>query len=167
MGTQPTPIISFVVAMSKQTRAIGSGGDLLWKIPRDQQFFKEVTMGHPMIMGSKTFDSIGRILPGRPHIVLTRDTNWFYKGVVVAHSLPDALARARALDDEEIAIIGGGEIFTLALPVVNRIYITEVDDNVHGDVYFPEFDESTFTEVAREEGEHNGLTFVIRTLDKK
>lgn len=161
-----SPIISFVVAMSKQTRAIGKAGDLLWKIPRDQQFFKEVTMGHPMIMGSKTFDSIGRVLPGRSHIVLTRNTDWLHKGVVVAHTLDDALKRAQALDDEEITIIGGGEIFSLALPVVNRIYLTEVNDEVEGDAYFPDFDESAFTETSREEGEHNGLTYVIRTLDK-
>lgn len=161
------PRISFVVAMSKQTRAIGKNNDLLWRIPRDQRFFKEVTMGHPMIMGSKTFDSIGRVLPGRASIVLTRNKDWIQKGVVVCHTIASCIEKATQLDPEEVCIIGGGEVFTLALPYVNRIYLTEVDDAVEGDAYFPTYDETLFTEVNKEEGTHEGLSFTIRTLDKK
>ena len=161
------PKISFVVAMSKQTRAIGKNGDLIWKIPEDLQHFKDVTMGHPMIMGRKTFDSIGRVLPGRTSIVITRNKELMQKGVVVCHSIEDAIKLSGQLDEEEITVIGGGAIFELALPFVTRIYLTVVDDNVEGDVYFPEFDESMFTETDRKEGTHNGITYVIRTLDKK
>jgi dihydrofolate reductase len=160
------PIISFVVAMSKQTRAIGKNNDLLWKIPRDMEHFKNVTSGHPMIMGRTTFDSIGKVLPNRTNIVITRNTEWKHKGVLVCHSLEEALHEARKLDTEEITIIGGAQIFTLALPIVTRMYLTYVDDDTEGDVYFPVFDEKQFSEITREDGEYEGIKFSICTLDK-
>lgn len=162
-----TPIISFVVAMGKKTRAIGKNNDLLWRIPQDLTHFKNVTLGHPMIMGRATFDSIGRVLPGRTSIVITRNKEWAHEGVLVCHSVEEALERGAELDTEEITIIGGGEIFTLALPYVTRIYLTLVDDDVTGDVYFPEFDETQFKETAREDGEYEGIKFSIVTMEKK
>ena len=161
------PYISFVVAIGKNTRAIGKNGDLLFRIPEDLQHFKNVTMGHPMIMGRKTFDSIGRVLPGRTSIVISRHNAVLQKGVVVCHSIEQAIETAKSLDDTEVTIIGGGEIFILALPYVNRIYLTEVDDDTEGDAYFPEIDLSDYTETDRKEGEFDGLKYVIRTLDKK
>lgn len=160
------PILSFVVAMSKQTRAIGKDNDLLWKIPRDLEHFKNVTTGHPMIMGRTTFDSIGRVLPNRTNIVITRNTAWKHEGVLVYHSLEEALEEARKLDTEEITIIGGAQIFALALPYVTRIYLTYVDDDLEGDVYFPDFDEQQFSEIAREDGEYEGIHYSIVTLDR-
>ena len=160
------PIISLVVAMSKQTRAIGKDNDLLWKIPRDLKHFKDVTLGHPMIMGRATFDSIGRVLPNRTSIVITRNKEWRHEGVLVCHSLEEALEKAKELDIEEITIIGGGEIFTLALPYVTRIYLTLVDEDIDGDVYFPAYDAQLFTETQRTEFEHDGVDVAIITLDK-
>ena len=160
------PIISLVVAMSKQTRAIGKNNDLLWKIPRDLKHFKEVTLGHPMIMGRATFDSIGRVLPNRASIVVTRNKGWSHEGVLVCHSLGEALEKAKEIDTEEITIIGGGEIFSLALPFATRIYLTLVDDEIDGDVYFPIYDASQFREIAREDGEFEGIRFSIVTMDK-
>ena len=159
-------IISYVVAMSKQTRVIGKDNDLLWRIPEDLAHFKRVTMGHPMVMGSKTFDSIGCVLPGRTSIVLTRNTDWSHEDVLVAHSIEEAIEKAKEIDQEEVTIIGGGEVFALGLPYVTRIYLTLVDDDVEGDVYMPEFDESSFTETARVEDEYEGLKYTILTLDK-
>ena len=160
------PIISFVVAMSKQTRAIGKNNNLLWRIPRDLQHFRAVTLGHPMIMGRATFDSIGTVLPNRTTIVVTRNRTWSHEGVLVCHSIEEALEKAKECDTEEIAIIGGGEIFTLALPYVTRIYLTLVDDAVDGDVYFPEYEAKHFTESHRLEFTHEGLNVAIVTLDK-
>ncbi|MDB4516903.1 dihydrofolate reductase [Crocinitomicaceae bacterium] len=161
------PIVSFVVAMSKQTRAIGLKGDLIWKIPEDIKHFKDVTMGHPMIMGRKTFDSIGRVLPGRTSVVITKNKDLMHDRVVVCHSIEDALRLSEQIEDEEITVIGGGAIFKLSIPYVTRIYLTEVDDDAEGDAYFPELDESNFIETDRKEGNYNGLSYVIRTLDKK
>lgn len=160
------PRISFVVAMSQQTRAIGKKQGLLWRIPADLQHFKKVTLEHPMIMGRKTFDSIGRILPGRAHIVVTKNTDWSHEGVIVCHSLEEALEEAKKLDKEEICIIGGGQIFELAMPVVRRIYLTLVDDDQEGDVHFPSYDERQFRETAREDGVFEGIKYSILTLDR-
>lgn len=160
------PLISYVVAMSKQTRAIGKDNDLIWKIPQDLKHFKDKTTGHPMLMGRTTFDSIGRVLPNRTNIVITRNKDWAHEGVLVCHSLEEALEEAKKLDEEEITIIGGAQIFALAMPVVTRIYLTYVDDDKEGDVYFPDFDETQFTETARTDGEFEGIQFSIVTLDK-
>jgi dihydrofolate reductase len=161
-----TARVSFVVAMSKQTRAIGKNQGLLWRIPRDLQHFKEVTLGHPMIMGRATFDSIGKVLPGRTTIVVTRNTTWNHEGTIACHSLEEALTEARKIEDTEITIIGGGQIFQQALPLVDRIYLTLIDDEQEGDVYFPLFDENLFTETARENGTFEGINYSICTLDR-
>jgi dihydrofolate reductase len=162
-----TPTLSFVVAISTQTRAIGKNNDLLWHIPDDLQHFKKVTLGHPIIMGRKTFDSIGRVLPDRTNIVITRNEVWSHEGVTVCHSLEEALATAGKLDTEEIVVIGGSHIFEQALPFADRMYLTLVDDAKEGDVYFPAFDMSLFTEVDRKDGVYEGIPYSILTLEKK
>jgi dihydrofolate reductase len=141
--TQKGPRVSIVVAMSRTKRAIGKGGKLLWHIPEDMKRFKDLTMGHPVIMGRKTFESIinylGTPLPGRTNIVVSRVAAFTYPGVIVAPSLEDALENARVLDSVEIHIGGGSEIYAQALPLVDRLYLTIVDDEPEADTYFPEY----------------------------
>jgi dihydrofolate reductase len=128
---------------------IGRDGDLPWHLSADLRRFKQLTMGHHIIMGRKTFESIGRLLPGRTSIVVTRQPDFTAPGAVVAHSLNDAIAAAS--DDEEAFIIGGAEIYHQALAVIDRIYLTEVEADVPGDARFPEFDRTEWTVAERTE----------------
>src|ERR1700688_558975 len=125
------PTISIVAAMGRN-REIGKGNQLLWHIPGDLKRFKQLTMGHPVIMGRKTFESIvsklGKPLPGRTNIVISRDKNWSYKGAVIAHSLEEAFSKASNTDSEEVFIGGGSQIYEQALPHVDRLYLTLIDD---------------------------------------
>ncbi|MFT5525426.1 MAG: dihydrofolate reductase [Pirellulaceae bacterium] len=142
-------IISLIVAKSKNN-AIGLDGDLPWRISADLKRFKRVTMGHHLVMGRKTFDSIGRLLPGRTTIILTRQVDFACAGALVAHSIDEAIHQASG--DDEIFIIGGAEIYRQALPQVERIYLTSVDSTVNGDVFFPALDDQQWRVV--EESEH-------------
>lgn len=138
--------ISLIVAMDKH-RGIGFQNSLPWarKIPRDMARFKELTMDKPVIMGRKTFESIGQKLPGRLNIVLTRDQRWKAMGVKTVHSLPDALAYAFGVRNQrEVFIIGGAELFKEALPIANHMYITEIDEIFTCDTFFPEYDEAAW-----------------------
>lgn len=144
-----------VVAAVARNRVIGSAGDLPWRLPADLKRFKAITVGKPMIMGRKTFESIGRPLPGRRTIVVTRDRSWSAAGVETAASLDAALqAAATGGPDggrpEEIVIAGGGEIYALALPLADRLRLTWVDAEPDGDALFPEFDVTRWRETARE-----------------
>ena len=148
-----------VIAAVARNRVIGSGGEMPWRITEDFAFFKRTTMGHPMVMGRETFDSIGRPLPGRRSIVITRSRNWRHDGVEVAGSMPVALdLAAGGRGGEEIFVIGGGQIYRLAMPLADRLLITEVDLEPEGEVTFPRIDKSVWTEVSREE--HDGFAFV-------
>ncbi|HEY0958497.1 MAG TPA: dihydrofolate reductase [Novosphingobium sp.] len=124
----------FLVVAVAANGVIGSGGTLPWHIPADLRRFKVLTMGKPMVMGRKTFDSLPRLLPGRRHIVLTRDPDWRAEGAETAHDLDSALALANA---PEIAVIGGAEIFALALPRAGRLELTEVKADIPGDTFMP------------------------------
>ncbi|NQV44555.1 MAG: dihydrofolate reductase [Rhodospirillales bacterium] len=157
------------VAMA-ENRVIGRDGGLPWHLSGDLQYFKRVTMGKPMIMGRKTFESIGRPLPGRLNIVVTRDATYATDNVMVVHSLEQALdaARERAEADgiDEVMIIGGGQIYGDALPVTDRVYLTEVHASVDGDTVFPDLAEDQWRETAREMHPGNkagepGYSFVI------
>ena len=128
------PAITLIVARA-QNGVIGRGGKLPWHIPADLKRFKALTMGSVMVMGRKTFDSLPGILPGRRHIVLTRDRSWSREGAEVAHSVDDAIALAL---DERISVIGGADIFGLFLPLAHRIELTEVLDDVAGDTSMPD-----------------------------
>lgn len=164
------PIISIVVAMSSQDRAIGKDEKLLWHIPDDMMRFKALTMGHPVIMGRKTFESIvdvlGGPLPGRTNIVVTRDKQYQVSGCIVVHSLADALAEARKLDKEEIHIGGGSELYKQALPYVDKLYLTLVDDKKEADTFFPDYSEFTKKEFV-EEKEYNGLKYTWVNLTRE
>jgi dihydrofolate reductase len=142
--------ISLIVAMS-ENRVIGVENRLPWHIPEDLQRFKAITSGHPIIMGRKTFDSIGRPLPKRTNLVVTRNRDWRAESVLACGSLPEALDWAsRSPGSDEVFVIGGGEIFREALPLAHRIYLTEVQWPFEGDAFFPAFDEAAYHEVKRE-----------------
>jgi dihydrofolate reductase len=139
--------VSIIVAMSVN-RVIGRAGHMPWRLPADLRRFKALTTGHAVIMGRRTFDSVGRPLPDRRNIVITRDRDYWPEGVIVAHDLDEALSRAG--DDEEAFIAGGGEIYRLAMPRADRMYVTIVHATIEGDTYFPEFDESEWELVSDE-----------------
>ncbi len=145
-------IVSLVVAMARN-RVIGRDGGLPWHIPGDLKLFKKTTMGKPIIMGRKTWESLGRPLPGRPHIVLTRDESYKAAGAHVVNTLEEALSVAEglagALETDEIMVIGGAEIYRLALPRADRLYLTEVDLSPEGDATFPEYEKDEWMEMSR------------------
>ena len=134
---------------------IGKDGDLPWRIPADLKHFKVVTLGSPMIMGRKTFDSLPGLLPGRRHLVLTRDRGWTAQGAEVVHSPEEALAAA---DGERVSIIGGVDIFKLFLPHASEIELTEVHADVEGDTMMPPFDADVWVEASREDHPADGTT---------
>jgi dihydrofolate reductase len=162
-----------VVALGRDgqhNRVIGKNNELLWHIPDDLKRFKVLTLGHPVIMGRKTFESIisvlGKALPGRTNIVVTRDAEWSYPDVLVAYSLEEALAKARELDREEIFIGGGTQIYEQALPFVDRLYLTLIDDEKEGDSFFPPY-ETEFTKIISDESrEWTGLNYRWLTLER-
>lgn len=131
--------VSIIVAMSKN-RVIGLHGDLPWRLSADLRRFKQLTMGHPIIMGRKTYDSIGRALPGRTSIVITRQTGFHPPDVIAVPGWDEALQAAG--DVEEAFVIGGGEVYSQALPLANRIYLTAVETELEGDTFFPKWDDS-------------------------
>ncbi len=137
-----------VIAAVARNGAIGKDNALLWRLPEDLKFFKRTTLGHPVIMGRKTFESIGRPLPGRRNIVITRNTQWRHEGVDVACSLDAALALLSG--DDEPFVIGGGEIYAQALPRADVVVLTEVDAEFSGDTFFPQWNREAFNELTRE-----------------
>jgi dihydrofolate reductase len=126
-------MISFMLAMD-ENRVIGKDNDLPWRLPADLAYFKRVTMGQPIIMGRKTYDSIGRPLPGRENIVVTRNKDFKAEGITVVHSLQEALEHTK---NTEAFVIGGAQIFKEALPLASRLYITHIYHTFEGDTYFP------------------------------
>lgn len=139
--------LTIVVAMAHDN-VIGADNDMPWHLPQDLQHFKALTVGKPVIMGRRTYDSIGRALPGRRNIVITRDENWTADKVETAHSLDEALALVQ--DDAEASIIGGAQLYRLALDRVHCLMVTEIDLDVPGDAYFPAIDPAVWREVARQ-----------------
>jgi len=123
--------------------------DMPWHLPDDFAFFKRKTSHHPIIMGRKTLEALGKPLPNRTNIILTRNTDFQAAGTTVVHTLDDALAIAKSLNDNEIFVIGGAEIYTMALPVATTLYLTEIHKEFDGDAHFPTFDRRDWTEVSR------------------
>ena len=140
------PEIVFVLARARNG-VIGRDGDLPWRIPADLKHFKALTQGAPMLMGRKTFESLPGLLPGRRHIVLTRDATWQAEGAEVVHDIDAAIAAA---DAERLSVVGGAEIYALLLPRADRIELTEVDDATDGDTIVPPFDPAIWREDARD-----------------
>lgn len=144
-------MLSLIVAMDKN-RVIGLNNDMPWHLPNDLRYFKERTTGHTIIMGRKTFESLGRVLPNRKHLVLTRSDKTFPEEVEVIHTIEDILQYVKDYPQEKIFIIGGGELFKHMLPHVNTMYITEIDEQFEGDVFFPFFDEAEWKLISKEKG---------------
>lgn len=160
-------IISFIVAMGKN-RIIGKNSSLPWNMPADMKRFRDLTAGKPMIMGRKTFESIGRPLPNRTNIIITRDKNCKVKGCVVAHSVDEAIKAAG--NAPEAMVIGGFQIFKEFFPIANKIYLTVIGNNFEGDTYFPEYNKSEWKETEKEEYKKDGenpydYTFLV--LERK
>ena len=144
--------ISFVVAAAKNN-VIGKDNQLVWNLPNDMKFFKNVTWGMPVVMGRKSFDSLGKALPGRKNIVLTRQEDWKAKDVIVVKSMEEAKAAVKEMDVKEMMVIGGGEIFKMVMPEAKRIYLTRVDAEPDGDAYFPEVDPAEWKLVSKKDHE--------------
>ena len=143
--------ISLIAAVSRNL-TIGKDGDLPWRLPDDMRFFMETTTGHPVIMGRKSYEALPpkfRPLPNRTNIVITRQVDYLASGAIVLNNLQAGLDYAQTIEDNEVFVTGGGEIYTLALPYADRIYLTEVNAEVEGDAYFPEFDKSNWKEISR------------------
>lgn len=159
------PKISIIVAIDDE-RGIGRENTLPWHIPEDLQHFKEITSGHPVIMGRKTYESIGRLLPKRLNIIITRDTAYSVPGAEVVHSLQDAIDTASSSDEQEIFIIGGGQIFTDAVNVADRLYLTQVKGTHGSTVFFPAYPQFT-KKISEETGASNGKEYTFITLEKE
>ncbi|PIQ75807.1 dihydrofolate reductase [Candidatus Peregrinibacteria bacterium CG10_big_fil_rev_8_21_14_0_10_49_24] len=159
--------ISLIVAAS-ENNVIGRNNDLPWSLPDDLQHFRTVTEGSPIILGRKNYESIGRPLPRRRNIVISRQPNLSIDGCEVVASLEEALDLVK--QEDEVFVIGGGEIYRQALPSADRIYLTRVHADIEGDVFFPELSEEDWEEVSREEhlaDDRHAYAFTYRTLDRR
>jgi dihydrofolate reductase len=160
--------ISAIAAMSKN-RVIGKDNQIPWYLPADLKFFQRTTQGHHVIMGRKNYLSIGKPLSNRTNIVITRNPFFISSGCIVVHSLEEALTIAHSAHEQEVFIIGGGEIYSQALHLLDRIYLTVIDTIVEGDVFFPEIGASDWRLVQEEafSPDHkNAYAFVIRVYDR-
>lgn len=171
MSTKNNTTISAIAALGNQ-RQIGKDNDLLWNLPEDLKRFKELTSGKAVIMGRKTWESLPetvRPLPGRENIILTRDQEYKAPGGEVVHNLDAAIAHAKEWsvknDQNEVFIIGGANIYTQALPVTEKLYLTLVDSDKDGDVFFPKY-EDVFTEYDRQENTFGKLTYTFVNLKR-
>lgn len=161
--------VSLVAAIARNG-VIGRGNSLPWKLRGDLRSFKNRTMGHHVIVGRKTFESFGgKPLPGRPHVIVSRDPSYTVAGCTVVPTVDAALAVAHAAGEAEAMVIGGAQLYTLALPLVDTMYLTRVQADVEGDVYFPRFDETQWRvqeESRQGVDEHNDHPFVIQVLTR-
>ncbi len=161
-------LISAIAAVARNG-VIGRNNQIPWRLPADLAYFKRVTTGHCILMGRNSFQSIGRPLPGRTNIVITRDPAFCAEEVLVAHSVEQALQMAREGGETEAFIIGGGEIYRESLPLWDRLYLTEVDITPEGDVFFPPLNDGAWREVWREAHEpdaKNPYRYTFRVLER-
>lgn len=150
-----------MIAAVARNGVIGNGPDIPWKLRGEQAEFKRLTMGHTLVMGRTTYDSIGRPLPGRTTIVLTRDPGWSAEGVLVAHSIEDALEQAARLPGD-VVIAGGAQVYADAMPHATEQIVSEVDLDPDGDVFYPAYDTADWQETARDVGEGYERVFLER-----
>ncbi|WP_045855974.1 dihydrofolate reductase [Teredinibacter purpureus] len=160
MNKEPFIDLAIVVAVARNG-TIGRDNDLPWRLPKDLQHFKRTTMGFPIVMGRNTFDSIGKPLPGRTNIVVTRQQGWSAEGVAVTHSLEQAITvgreKAAASGVNTVMVIGGADFYRQVLPQVATLFLTEVHADIEGDVHFPPIDKEQWVEQARENHEADGV----------
>lgn len=164
-------IRSFIVACA-ENRAIGKDNQLIWHMPNDLKFFKTTTSGHYVLMGRKSYESMGKPLPNRLNVVITRNKDYAIEGALVVHSLEEALKLAAEQRQQEVFILGGGEIYRQALEkkLVDRIYLTEIRESFEADTFFPELDEDEWEETQREEYQADHLNphdYAFVTLERK
>lgn len=161
-------MITIVVAMGKNS-AIGKDNKLLWHLPKDLKHFKNLTSGHPIIMGRKTYESIGKPLPNRTNIVVSGKDNWFEEGILIVPSIKDALKHAKKIDDN-VMVIGGGNIYEQTIDKADRLEVTLVDAELDADVYFPKINPKTWVKVAEDcvqKDEDHDFDFCFQTFDRK
>lgn len=162
--------ISLVVAAA-QNNAIGKDQKLLWTLPNDMKFFKNVTWGMVVIMGRKTFEALGKPLKGRQNIVITKQNDWKAEGVVTVKDFDDALFAAKEMDVREVFVIGGGEIYKLTLPPANRIYLTRVHTSPEGaDAFFPEFSKEDWALISNKDypvDEKHAYAYSFQVWDRR
>jgi dihydrofolate reductase len=159
-----------MIAAVAENRVIGANGTIPWKIPGDMAFFRRTTMGKPIVMGRKQYESVGKPLPGRTSIVVTRQKGYQPEGVQVFDSLEAALEHARSIAETEIMIIGGGEIYAQAMPVADRLYISHVALTPEGDVVFPEIDPAVWRVVDEPDvppNERDSAAFRVRVYERR
>jgi dihydrofolate reductase len=158
------PKISMIAAVAKNL-AIGKNNQLLWHLPEDLKRFKTITQGHAVIMGSKTFESLGRPLPRRTNIVIAINQDYQAPGAVVAHSIEEAITAAKKYEPEEVFVIGGGSIYKQFLPLADKLYITLVDKDFEADTFFPAYNE--FSKVVfSQPGQSSDLPYTFLELER-
>ncbi len=155
------PNLSLIAALA-DNRVIGIENRLPWRLPADLQHFKRLTMGKPIVMGRRTWESLPGLLPGRTHVVVTRNSAYTAKGAVVLHSLEEALARYA--DVPEVMLVGGADLYRQGLPLASRLYLTEVHIAPEGDAFFPDFDRSQWREIERVPGDAGGEKHIPHTF---
>lgn len=161
--------LSIVVAVS-DNNVIGKNNQLLWRLPNDMKFFKNTTWGMPVIMGRKTFESLGQALKGRTNIVVSRQPNYKAENATVVETLEAAMEVAAATDAREAFVIGGGEIYRQSLPLVHRLYLTRVQVNLDGDAFFPEFEETNWellSQIAFEADEQHAYPYRFEVWQRR
>ncbi len=153
-----------------ENRVIGKNNTLIWHLPADLKRFKALTTGHVIIMGRKTFESIGKPLPNRTTIVISRQTDLQIEGAIIAHSVEEAILKAKSLTREDIFIVGGAEIYALSLPLADQILVTQLHDIFEGDAFFPEIPLDSWEVIERERGvtdEKNAYQYSYLTYSRK
>ena len=158
---------TIVVAMGLSNE-IGADNQLLWHLPKDLKHFKEITSGHPIIMGRKTYESIGKPLPNRTNIVISRKTDWFEEGILIVGSIKEAIKFAKKID-ENIFIIGGGNIYQQTIDIADKLEVTLVKTDLEADTFFPKIDEKIWTktnEQCCEKDEKNEYDFCFQTFER-
>ncbi|WP_394666819.1 dihydrofolate reductase [uncultured Chryseobacterium sp.] len=158
---------TIVVAMGEKNE-IGFENQLLWHLPKDLKHFKEITSGHPVIMGRKTYESIGKPLPNRTNIVVSRKTDWFEEGILIVGSIKEAVKFAKKID-EEVFIIGGGKIYEQTMDIVDKLEVTLVKTDLEADTFFPKIDPKIWKktdEICHEKDEKNQYDFCFQTFER-
>lgn len=154
-----------LIAAASRNGVIGAGGKLPWRLPADLQWFKHLTLGHPILMGRKTLESIGKPLPGRTNVVITRQKSFLCCGTTTAHSLEEALLMCE--EEKEIFVVGGAEIYRQALPFADRIYLTRINQDFKGDAFLFEIDPKVWKETSREDFPAGPLPHTFLTYERK
>ncbi len=161
-------MVTLVVAMGRNNE-IGADNKLLWHLPKDLKHFKEITSGHPVVMGRKTYESIGKPLPNRTNIVVSRQTNWFEEGILIVGSIKEALKFAKKID-ENVFVIGGGTIYSQTIDLADKLEVTHVDADLEADTHFPKIDTKVWAKTAEtcnEKDEKNNYNFCFQTFERK